>query len=54
MFAKISGNVSKESIHPLEMRRGFTTQKKGAPPCSQNQFQNLKQFQILIIIIIIL
>ena len=25
MFAKISGNVSKESIYPLEMRRGFTT-----------------------------
>ena len=43
MFAKISGNVSKESIYPLETRRGFTT-KKGAPPCSQNQFQNPKQF----------
>ena len=43
MFAKISGNVSKESIYPFEMRLGFTT-KKGAPPCSQNQFQNLKQF----------
>ena len=28
MFAKISGNVSKESIYPLEMRRGFTTKKK--------------------------
>lgn len=24
MFAKISGNVSKESIYSLETRRGFT------------------------------
>lgn len=28
MFAKISGNVSKESNYPLETRRGFTTQKR--------------------------
>lgn len=28
MFAKISGNVSKESIYPLETRRGFTTKKE--------------------------
>jgi hypothetical protein len=30
MFAKISGNVSKESIYLLRMRCGFTI-KKGAP-----------------------
>ena len=28
MFAKISGNVSKESIYSLETRRGFTDTKK--------------------------
>ena len=51
MFAKISGNVSKESIHPLEMRRGFTTKKRSTAVLPKS-ISKPKTIQIIIIIII--
>ena len=53
MFAKISGNVSKESIYSLETRRGFTAQKKEHRRAPKINFKIQKiQFRIIIIIIL--
>ena len=51
MFAKISGNVSKESNYSLETRRGFTSQKRSTAVLPKS-ISKPKTIQIIIIIII--